>query len=320
MAKHKKQHYIPSSYLKAWCDPSVPKHQTPYVWRFDLDGSNPKRKAPENIFHETDMYTIASAEGGRDLVLEQGLCGLEGQFVRIRKRKLDRQEILDESDHFLLCAFIAAMHSRTPARREFIKEQWEGPLHLMGEMAERLEKATPEERARMVSAHSVDSSSSDDTITFDQVRQICANPLQETLRAHIQMLTPLLKKLDIAAFKAPTSSMFITSDHPCVWVDPAAHKRPPLYRSPALAYPTIEITLPISPTQIIWLNRAGISGYLPANSAIVNEFNRRTRFSADKYFVVNRNEIKREWFDPGVKPDDSWDKTHPLIPQEDSDR
>ena len=315
MAKHKKQHFIPVSYLKAWCDPSAPPRQTPYVWRFDVDGNNPARKAPENIFHETDMYTLTSEEGGRNLVLEQGLSGLEGQFVQIRKRKLARQEILDESDHFLLCAFIAAIDSRTPARREFLREQWERPLQMMEEMAEWLEKATPEERSRAASIHLPSSSDSSEGMTLEEVRQICATPLQTTMHPHIQTLTPLLIKLDLAILNAPTGSLFITSDHPCVWFDPAAYKRAPLYRSPALAYPTIEITLPISPTQIIWLNRSGLRGYHPCNSFIVDQLNTRTRFRADKYFVVNCKETKPVWFDPGVEPDDSWEKTHPRSPQ-----
>lgn len=265
------------------------------------------------------MYTVTSEDGGRNLILEQGLSGLEQQFVRIRKKKLARQEILDESDHLLLCAFIAAMHSRTPARREFLREQWEGPLRLMEEMTEWLGKATPEERNRAASMHSPSSSDSSERITLEEVRQICANPVQATMHLHIQTLTPMLMKLDLAILNAPTGSLFITSDHPCVWFDSAAYKRPPLYRSPALAYPTIEITLPISPTQIIWLNRRSLRGYRPCNSFVVDQLNTRTRFHADKYFVVNRNEIKPVWFDPGVEPDNSWERTHPRSPQEDSD-
>ena len=72
MAKHKKQHFVPQCYLKAWCDPTTPVDQDPYVWRFRKDGSDPRRKAPENIFHETDLYTIHRPGGGRDLVLEHG--------------------------------------------------------------------------------------------------------------------------------------------------------------------------------------------------------------------------------------------------------
>ncbi|MEP6958436.1 MAG: DUF4238 domain-containing protein [Nitrospirota bacterium] len=141
MAKHKKQHYIPSSYLKAWCDENIPKGHTPYVWVFNADGSYSKKKAPENIFHETDMYTIKREDGSRDLVLERGLSQLEGTFSRIRKRTLAQGRPIDETDRLLLCAFIAAMHSRTPARREHLREQWELPLRIMDQMSEWLRTA-----------------------------------------------------------------------------------------------------------------------------------------------------------------------------------
>jgi hypothetical protein len=63
--KHGKQHYVTKSYLEAWCDPEMPQGHEPYVWVFSKDGSNPRRKAPENIFHERDFYTIKEADGSR---------------------------------------------------------------------------------------------------------------------------------------------------------------------------------------------------------------------------------------------------------------
>jgi len=130
------------------------------------------------------------------------------------------------------------------------------------------------------------------------------------MRVTIRTLTPLLAKLDMAIFEAPAGSPFITSDHPCVWFDAATYRRPPMFQSPALMYKTIEITLPVSPHQIIWLNRVGITGYEKANALVVDELNRRTRFLAHEYFVGDRNETKPFWFDHGVEPDDSWEKTH----------
>ena len=73
MAKqHKKQHYVAATYLRPWVDPDCPMGHEPYVWRFDPDGSNARRKPPEKLFRETDMYTVTRDDGGRDLVLEHG--------------------------------------------------------------------------------------------------------------------------------------------------------------------------------------------------------------------------------------------------------
>lgn len=71
---HKKQHFVPQCYTKAWCDPATvgkPKVD-PYVWVFDPDGSNPRRRSPSNLFTETDIYTTRSPDGSRDLCLKHG--------------------------------------------------------------------------------------------------------------------------------------------------------------------------------------------------------------------------------------------------------
>jgi hypothetical protein len=77
-----KQHWVPRSYLEAWCDPETPDDHDPYVWRFGKDDREDRRKAPHNIFAETDFYTIRMPEGGKDLTLERGLSTLESEFVK----------------------------------------------------------------------------------------------------------------------------------------------------------------------------------------------------------------------------------------------
>jgi hypothetical protein len=92
MGSHKKQHAVPKCYLKAWLDPNPFKGRR-HVWLFEKDDSNPRRRSPKAIFHETDLYTIHRKDGERDLVLEHGLSDLESAFVGIRE-KLARHEIL----------------------------------------------------------------------------------------------------------------------------------------------------------------------------------------------------------------------------------
>jgi hypothetical protein len=71
MAKsHKAQHWIPRSYLQAWTEPDVPANHEPFVHVFSKDGDRHRRRAPSNIFTETDLYTIKQPGGGRDLRLE----------------------------------------------------------------------------------------------------------------------------------------------------------------------------------------------------------------------------------------------------------
>lgn len=309
MSKHKKQHFVPASYLKAWCDPDAPTTHAPYVWRFDKDGSNARSKAPENIFHETDMYTIHRANGERDLVLEHGLHQLETKFTKIRNKIVKQGTPLDTAEHIALCAFAAAAQARTPSMREHHREQWRRPLLMMEEMIEWMKTATVAEKQRLASVPSLSSSSK--RISYEEVQQLYDNPIQTMLFPMIQATTPLLCKLDMSILMTNDDTGFITSDHPCVWFDSEAYKRHPFYRSPAIMYKTIEITLPLSPTHCLFLNRQGTSGYVDVNLQVVNELNRRTRFEAEEYFIVRRNTIRDYWFELGVVPDDSWENTHP---------
>src|SRR5438552_6774777 len=122
--EHARQHWIPQSYLESWCDPDTPARHTPFVWRFSKDGSIVSKKAPKNIFYETDMYTIQLANGSRNLSIEHGLAGLENTFAELRKTKLANHTALTLEDKLVLCAFIAAMYARTRAQRHHWQKQW----------------------------------------------------------------------------------------------------------------------------------------------------------------------------------------------------
>lgn len=308
MARHKKQHYVPASYLKAWCDPNVARTRTPYVWIFDKEGSTSHHSAPGKIFRESDIYTIHLPDGERILTIEEGLSQLEDRFTRIRNMKLNTSRPFDEAEHIVLCAFVAAAQVRTPVMRDHHRAQWERPLKMMERMMEWFARAIPEEVERAVLPTTL--SSSDRSLDYEDIKAIHSNPMQKLLAPMIPHLTSRLCHLNFAILETDDEIGFITSDNPCVWFDPDGCRRPPMYRNPALMYETIEITLPVSPRQCIFLNRLGRAGYIQVNNNVLDEINRRTRFEADKSFIVRKNETRAQWFDPGIEPEDSWDRLH----------
>lgn len=307
MASHKKQHFVPQSYLKAWCDPVTSAHQRRSVWCFDKDGSNPQRVPPKKIFYETDLYTIRLPNGRRDLVLEHGLASLESAFVKIRDSTLAREREPTIEERVYLCAFLAAAHARTPIQRNHLGEQWGKVLEQMEHLKEWAETATPEQR-RDASTLARGSGPSFD---YEDVKRMAEKPMGTWLMPQIIGAVPLLVRLDFAVVECAPDRNFITSDNPCVWFDPQWHTRPPFYQAPGLMYESIEITLPVSPRQVILLNRQGREGYFAAGERATEEFNRRTRFQCSEYFVNNSNRTRPEWFDPRVEPEDSWRKRNP---------
>lgn len=302
--KHKAQHIIPKSYLKAWCDPDCPKNQTPFIWIHNKEGTISKRKSPEKSLIETDFYTIVDENGNRVLDLEHGLAGLESSFINIRKTKIDRRKNLSSEDKLLLSAFTAAMKARTKMKRDHQEKQWGQALERMDQIKEWAKTATVEQKRFMSTIERGEGPS----LNYDQVKRMAERPIQTLLAPEVAAATPIYNKMALAVFETDKTSSFITSDSPCVWFDPEAYKRPPLYRSPGLACKTIEVTLPVSPTHLLLFNWQGLDGYIAVNDKIVDSVNRKTRFHCYESFIVNGNYKKSIWFDPGIEPEDSWEK------------
>lgn len=306
MADRKKQHFIPQSYLKAWCDPLTPSNQMPYVWQFSKDGSKVKKKAPKTIFYENDMYTVTESDGSRNLVFENILGQLERSFGEIRK-KLKLRKKLETHEHFTLCHFVAAMDGRTKAKREHTAKSWGKVEEMIDKMREVSKTFTPEqkEQARRISEIESHFGENDSSMSEEDVRQIVKEPIQTTLPSIVLELTPLLFKMDLVIAETDDSVGFITSDKPCVWIDSEGHKRPQGFQSPGLMYESTEIRFPISPQQmLIFTNKFHIlnNNYVPIDEKFLNDANRVTRFHSHEFFIVNSNTKKDYWFLKNTKP------------------
>lgn len=299
--KHKKQHWIPQSYLKAWCDPNASESHDPYVWCFSKDGKVGKKKAPKNIFFEKEFYTIHLDDGVRDLAIEHGLAGLEDAFVSIRNNRLAKLATPSAEEHSLLRGMIAAMRSRTRAHLLHMQRQWRSVLDRCDTMNEEMLAKSPEER--MSFATSVGPVESDSSLTLDQVRELAEGPIGPMVAAEVQTQLPILAQMHMAVLCTDDPLGFITSDMPCVWVDPEAHKRPFPLNATGLGWKTIEVSLPVSPRQLMLLSWQPLEGYIDVPSEQVDEFNRRARFTCDEQFIVCRNEQRDVWFDSGMPPE-----------------
>lgn len=263
---HKRQHYVPSSYLKAWHDPACPPKQTPYVWIFRKDEREGRRKSPEKIFRETDMYTVRTEDGGRDLTLEENLSRVERQFSKLRRGKLSRRSPLSTEELMHLCIFAASMLVRTKGHAAHTSGQWNRVLEMVEKVQEAQEKASPEQRARMAEALSTPGGEEKDLISLEEVHRMVDTPIQEVLSPTVLEVSPMLFDMPSVIVEAPDGSDFITSDDPCVWFDPANYTTPKPLGAGGLASPTLEITLPLSPKYMLYFSRKhAIPQYLLAN-------------------------------------------------------
>ena len=297
--KHKNQHYIPASYLNAWCDPNIPKGHQPYVWQFSQDGNQIKKKAPRKIFHEKDLYTTYEEDGQRNLSLEYNLSRLEGEFSRIRKKKLSGQLALSSQERMILCMFTVAMYGRTKAYGEHWSQQWGQMLELGERIQGYMENASPEDRARAVSALSTHDPKKEDHLTLEEVRALVDHPIPASLPSLVSEISPMLFRLPMVILEANDDIGFITSDAPCVWYDPAVYENPSPPGAGGLVSPTLEITLPISSRQMLFFGKKLILErvYLPIlDQSIIDNLNKRTRVKSYEYFVTKKPFVKLAWF------------------------
>lgn len=112
---------------------------------FRADGESVKRKNPQNIFYESDMYTIVDETGNRILDIEHGLSGLEGKLALIRDNKLASQQNLSLEERYYILIFVAAMNNRTVAIKEHLSSEWGKVVELGNMLKQSYENGTPEQ-------------------------------------------------------------------------------------------------------------------------------------------------------------------------------
>ena len=292
--EHKKQHWVPRSYLAAWCDPETPQGHAPYVWQFPKDGGEGRRRAPKNIFWETDMYTIHLPAGERDLTLEHGLKGLEDGFVRVRE-KIFRRELLTHEERVLLCAFMAAMHVRSRVHRDHLREEWGRVLLGMQAWTESFDRMTPEERQKLPNLISDPNAP---TLSINDIEQMAERPMQVALVPMIEVELQFMAQMNLTILHTSMDPGFITSDAPCVFFDPDVHRRPFPLNSIGFLYRSLEVTMALSPQFAALLSWQDVPAWVEVGEKGLDEINRRSRFTSQEHFIVTRNMVNPYWFDP----------------------
>jgi len=310
---HAKQHFVAQCYTKPWCDKDSIGQQkmTPYVWVFDRDGAAGSRKAPTNLFTETDIYTLVRADGQRDLTLEHGLCELEDKFTRIRNTTFFKGLWPDEEQMAWILAFVSTAHTRTKSFRDFHQSQWKGLRLRMEQMQQEIDQAGPEKRRQMssLSLSNMDGGRRDKGISLEDVRKLEQDPLQALVAQALEIELPIMRQMSMAVMHTDDPVGFVTTDTPVMYFDPTAHQRQPIYRSPGLAWRSIEVSMPLSPQMcLILTHRPNWNGFFAAPSDALVELNRLRILRADQHFISCRNEVRPEWFVHPPMPDDAWEK------------
>lgn len=283
--KYTNQHYVTEAYLRAWCDPTTPNDGA-YLWVVSKANRTIWMKSPRSLFSEQDFYTVTMGDGQRNLSLEHKLKEIEDKFITLRDKKLARHAILTESDRYDLAVFVSTAYARTKRQKEEGKQIWEDYLNMV-------ENLPPTLRSQVKSTKDHQ----------DVVRLHKDQPMLFHLYQFVNSTAPWIFLLNCAIFETRSTPGFLTSDNPCLWLDPAVFdpRIPRTYYG--IGSRTLNVLFPISPHQYVSFQKNGPDGYVDLSTDPGNEnegvtlFNRLIVDFAEDRLVVNRNTILDEWFE-----------------------
>lgn len=295
MAEYKTQHYVPQGYQAAWTDPETPARQEPYVWVFPKGGGTPKRKAPQNLFAETDLYTRPTSDGSRDVGIEKKLGVLDSDFTSLRREVLDVRGVITDEVRYKLSLFAAALSARVVKQRDHHREQWQR----VADMADLVTTDAIEaiDRGEYSPGPFSDWTADDfaragmNRVENDPeaMRAMIAQPMPVILNGSINGLMPFLLDMPLTILCTEHDVGFVSSDAPCVLYDPM-HRR-----FMGMASPTVEVSLPLSPQQAAVWTYVPSATYQEAPHAMARAVNWRTRTRAYHAFFARRQTLDPAW-------------------------
>ena len=293
MTDHKRQHWIPDTYLSAWCDPDPATQNPRRVYRYGRDGAYRDYRPPSRLFTVDDLYTVPAADGGRDLSTEHAFTALEDSFARIRDRLLVPCLPIPADARRDLTWFIAALRNRSPAMRDHKRSIDDRILEIANDLQARLSVMTPEAR-REFARRTRSSSSADDkdtSIPLPAFRELAARPFGIAMPRDVVQEAGLLERMHLSVLRCPAGGeRLITSDNPVSWWDPA---EPRSRHPPGLGRWTVEITVPLTPTMAAVISHAPGSDYVDIDGATVEELNMRTLAKCRETFISSSREPDR---------------------------
>jgi Protein of unknown function (DUF4238) len=296
MPSHQKQHWIPDTYLSAWCDPDTACQNPRRVYRYNIDGSYRDYRPPGRIFTVDDLYTVTGPDGERDLATEHALNRLEDSFARLRRTHLIKGIGLTSIGRRNLIWFIAAIRHRSPAMHVRQQAFHNSVLRVADSMEDGLQAMSPEECAerhaknQRTSSHRADG---DRGIPLNAYRLIAARPFGAYLPGHIATEAQLLERMHLTILRIPAGQSLITSDHPVVWWDP---EDPPPSRFPlGLGRRTIQVTCPLTPHLCAVISHRPGTDYADTDIQGADILNMRTLYRTADTFISCRSDLVVDW-------------------------
>ena len=205
MMKHtikKKHHYVPVSYLKAFCGDD----EMLAVYRKDAP-TEPFRKRPDDVAFHKYYYAQPLPGGGRDTNrLEDRFSELEGKWPPLVEALAVRDCVNDRLDDVF--AFVALQRARVPAARDAAEQMLAASVMATARQLEAQGKLPPPPKGH-------------ENILDNVVVSIDPHQSIHAMVQIIQAMGQVLHRVGLVVLHNQTDREFITSDNPVIYFDPA---------------------------------------------------------------------------------------------------
>lgn len=294
--RSRRHHTIPEMYQVRFA--SNPNAKTPQAEVFDMDKGEWRTQAIRKTAVRRDYYSVTIPKGHPDLSpdeVEKWLSQIEGAAASILKKKIDRHKALGPDERWMLGLFVATSRMRNP----FIRDR-------IGTFVADIGEKIAAEKCQKETGQAISGLTPEDLDPRNFKIKADDQSLIGVSFSHVIKIANFLAHMQWSVFQAPSGMRFLTCDNPYFEVNPKSRS---WHDQAGLFNPDIEITVPLSSTQFLFISHQKTKGgmYRMASEKQWKTLNYRVFLSMQNFIITHsrnfnaQEELLMTWIRQGAK-------------------
>lgn len=281
-----RNHYLPQFYLKSFLN-----NDSGVFWVYHKGKNDPIPQTPINTGIEKNLYNIKMEDGTIDDSIERNvLSPLESEASSIIENLVKNKSQIKDEDIPILASFLSFMATRIPRQIEMIREM--GTVFAECIQSDLAKK--PEEIENILKELKASKKIDENLTTVEAQKILSEAPDKFNISMNKKAATgiSLISTRDIfyelihmnwCVYRSPSKIYFITSDCPLVTF--VLDDKDNALFGAGIKLKNVQITFPISPEKCLYLDRKNKKRYRAVNKKVVNEINKRTAWTAERFLI-----------------------------------
>lgn len=287
----RRHHILPVMYQRRFS--TNPDAKIPQVDVFDMKKGIWRTQSVLNTAVQRDYYSIKKGNTGLSSDdVEKWLGQIESESATIFTKKFDKQKSIGPDEKEIIGLFVSTLRMRNP----FIREKLG---NFVGNVAEKIAFMIHQQSVRdpsyfqaMLKEFKNDTGEDVSTLTPESldpksfIIKAVDEPLIGLSFSHVVKTAFILSKMHWTIFQAPNGMRFLTSDNPYFEINPLSKS---FSDRGGLFNPKIEITLPLSSNQFLFISHQKTTGgmYRFANKRQWEVLNQRVIMSSQNLIITS---------------------------------